>query len=77
MQIIKKDNTFQDYDEQKIINACNLAAKRALFSFDTWVSKYSYNMFIMELSENKLQIGKMEVYFGNMFPFNIVMLLWH
>lgn len=48
-----------------------------LFSFDTWVSKYSYNMFIMELSENKLQIGKMEIYFGNMFPFNIVMLLWH
>ena len=35
MQIIKKDNTFQDYDEQKIINACTLAAKRALFSLDT------------------------------------------
>lgn len=30
MKIIKKDFTLQDYDEQKIINACNLAANRVL-----------------------------------------------
>lgn len=30
MQIIKKDKTLEQYDEQKIINACNLAAKRVL-----------------------------------------------
>lgn len=30
MQVIKKDGTLEQYDEQKIINACNLAAKRAL-----------------------------------------------
>ena len=30
MQIIKKDKTFEEYNEQKIINACSLAAKRAL-----------------------------------------------
>lgn len=33
MQVIKKDGTLQPYDEQKIINACNLAAKRALYNF--------------------------------------------
>ena len=30
MLVIKKDGTLADYDEQKIINACELAAKRAL-----------------------------------------------
>lgn len=30
MKVIKKDGTLQNYDEQKIINACNLAANRAL-----------------------------------------------
>ena len=30
MQIIKKDGTLEQYDEQKIINACNKAAKRAM-----------------------------------------------
>ena len=30
MKVIKKDGTLADYNEQKIINACNLAANRAL-----------------------------------------------
>lgn len=30
MNIIKKDGTTEEYDEQKIINACNKAAKRAM-----------------------------------------------
>ena len=30
MKIIKKDGTLENYNEQKIINACSLAAKRAL-----------------------------------------------
>lgn len=34
MQVIKKDGTLEQYDEQKIINACNLAAKRALVNFE-------------------------------------------
>ena len=33
MRVIKKDGTLAAYDEQKIINACNLAAKRALYTF--------------------------------------------
>ena len=33
MKVIKKDGTLEEYNEQKIINACNLAANRALFSF--------------------------------------------
>ncbi len=35
MKVIKKDGTLEQYDEQKIINACNLAANRALFIFTT------------------------------------------
>ena len=35
MQVIKKDGTLEQYDEQKIINACNLSAKRALMSLDS------------------------------------------
>ena len=30
IKIIKKDGTLEDYTEQKIINACSLAANRAL-----------------------------------------------
>lgn len=30
MRVIKKDGTLEDYDEQKIINACNKAASRAM-----------------------------------------------
>ena len=30
MNIIKKDGTLEEYDEQKIINACNKAARRAM-----------------------------------------------
>lgn len=33
MIVIKKDNTEQEYDEQKIIDAVNKAASRALYSF--------------------------------------------
>lgn len=32
MQIIKKDGTLEQYNEQKIINACNKAARRAMVS---------------------------------------------
>ncbi len=32
MQIIKKDGTLEQYDEQKIINACNKAARRAMIN---------------------------------------------
>ena len=33
MKVIKKDGTLEAYTEQKIINACDLAAKRALVTF--------------------------------------------
>ena len=32
LQIIKKDGTLEQYDEQKIINACNKAARRAMIN---------------------------------------------
>ena len=31
--VIKKDGTIEPYDEQKIINACDKAARRAMFEF--------------------------------------------
>ena len=34
MQVIKKDGTLEEYNEQKIINACNLAANRVLVNFE-------------------------------------------
>ena len=33
MKVIKKDGTLEPYTDQKIINACDLAAKRALVTF--------------------------------------------
>lgn len=33
LKVIKKDGTLQDYDEQKIINAVNKAANRAIYNF--------------------------------------------
>ena len=39
MKVIKKDGTLERYDEQKIINACSLAAQRALFD----LSEVDYN----------------------------------
>ena len=33
IRIIKKDGTLEDFDEQKIINACDKAARRAMFEF--------------------------------------------
>ena len=35
MQVIKKDGTIEDYNEQKIINACNKAARRAMVDLST------------------------------------------
>ena len=40
MKVLKKDNTLQEYDEQKIIDAINKSANRALFSFTS--DDYSY-----------------------------------
>ena len=33
IKIIKKDGTLEDFDEQKIVNACDKAARRAMFEF--------------------------------------------
>ena len=30
MKVVKKDGTLEEYNEQKIINACNKAARRAM-----------------------------------------------
>ena len=33
LKVIKKDGTLEDYNEQKIIDACNKAARRAMYEF--------------------------------------------
>ena len=35
MKVIKKDGTLEDYNEQKIIDACNKAARRAMVEFSS------------------------------------------
>ena len=49
IRIIKKDGTLEDFDEQKIVNACNKAARRAMFEF----------------SENDYSIILNDVYLGD------------
>ena len=35
MKVIKKDGTLEDYNEQKIIDACNKAARRAMIELSS------------------------------------------
>ena len=49
IRIIKKDGTLEDFDEQKIVNACDKAARRAMFEF----------------SENDYSIILNDVYIGD------------
>ena len=35
LKVIKKDGTLEDYNEQKIIDACNKAARRAMYDFSS------------------------------------------
>lgn len=47
INVIKKDGTLQEYDEQKIINAVNKSASRALFNF----TKEDYDMICNRIFE--------------------------
>lgn len=52
MKIIKKDGTITDYNEQKIINACSLAAQRALVKLTTQDYVNICNKVLDIISEN-------------------------
>ena len=52
MKIIKKDNTLEEYNEQKIINACNKAARRAMVE----LSNEDYSVILNDVSERIEQL---------------------
>lgn len=55
MQIIKKDGTLEQYDEQKIINACNKAARRAMIELSDQDYQTICNAVWDKLVENDLE----------------------
>lgn len=55
MQIIKKDGTLEQYDEQKIINACNKAARRAMIELSDKDYQIICNAVWNKLVENDLE----------------------
>lgn len=55
LQIIKKDGTLEKYDEQKIINACNKAARRAMVDFSDSDFQIICNAVWNKLVENDLE----------------------
>lgn len=55
MQIIKKDGTTEQYNEQKIINACNKAARRAMVNLSDTDYQVICNAVWEKLVENDLE----------------------
>ena len=55
MQIIKKDGTTEDYNEQKIIDACNKAARRAMVDLTSKDYQVICNAVWEKLVENDLE----------------------
>ena len=55
MKVIKKDGTLEDYNEQKIIDACNKAAKRAMINLSNDDYKVICNAVWDKLIENDLE----------------------
>lgn len=55
MQIIKKDGTTEPYNEQKIIDACNKAARRAMVDFTSKDYQVICNAVWEKLVENDLE----------------------
>ena len=55
MQVIKKDGTLEEYNEQKIINACNKAARRAMIELSDNDYQTICNAVWDKLVENDLE----------------------
>lgn len=55
MRVIKKDGTLENYNDQKIINACNKAAKRAMINLSNEDYKTICNAVWDKLVENDLE----------------------
>lgn len=50
-RVIKKDGTIEDYNEQKIIDACNKAARRAMYEFNEAEYSVLLNDVLMRIEE--------------------------
>lgn len=58
MKVIKKDGTLSEYNEQKIINACNLAAQRALVKLTEEDYSTICNKVLAYIDENDYYVDK-------------------
>ena len=62
IKIIKKDKTLEDYNEQKIINACNKAARRAMITLQETDYQIILNAVWEKINENYDDDTNIEVY---------------
>lgn len=63
MKIIKKDGTLEDYDEQKIINAVNKAARRDNYNFTSDDYRLICNNVLDEIEEEDFEYEQVPVEF--------------
>ena len=62
MRVIKKDGTLEDYDEQKIINACDKAARRAMYEFSDNDYSVILNDVWSKIEENYDEESDIQIY---------------
>ena len=62
MKVVKKDGTIEDYKEQKIIDACNKAARRAMITLTDADYITILNDVWQTIEENYDEDGEIEVY---------------
>ena len=60
--VVKKDGTIEAYDEQKIINACNKAARRAMYEFTEFDYTKILNDVFTRIEENYDDETNIEIY---------------
>ena len=62
LKVIKKDGTLEEYDEQKIINACNKAARRAMVELTPQEYATIVNDVWEKIEENYEDDSEIEIY---------------
>lgn len=60
--VVKKDGTVEEYNEQKIINACNKAARRAMYEFSDADYATILNDVLVRIEENYDDNTNIEIY---------------
>ena len=62
MRVVKKDGTIEEYQEQKIIDACNKAARRAMVELSNQDYEKILNDVWEEIEENYDDDTSIEIY---------------